>query len=69
MVRNISRISSVAVTFTSLALSIGTVAAQSTTPTKPTVVTGSNPEPQVVTGTAPEPQIIVTILISILPSA
>ncbi len=62
MVRNISRIVSLAITFTTLALPIGTAAAQS-------VVTGTNPEPQVVTGTNPEPQIIAAILLSILPSA
>jgi hypothetical protein len=66
MVRNISRILSVAVTFTALVLPIGTVVAQSTTPSPPTVVTGSNPEPQVVTGTTPEPQVILTIVLNIL---
>jgi hypothetical protein len=79
MLRNIPRIVSVAVTFTALVLPIGTAVAQSTTTSTPTVVTGTNPEPQVVTGTNPEPQvvtgtnpepqIIVTILLSILPSA
>jgi hypothetical protein len=62
MVRNISRIFSVAVTFTALVLPIGTVVAQS-------VVTGSTPEPQIVTGTSPEPQVILTILLSLLPPA
>jgi hypothetical protein len=62
MVRNISRIFSVALTLTALVLPIGTAIAQS-------VVTGSTPEPQIVTGTSPEPQVILTILLSILPSA
>jgi hypothetical protein len=69
MVRNISRIFSVAVPFTALVLPIGTAAAQSTTPGTPTVVTGTTPDPQVVTGTTPDPQVILTILLSILPSA
>ena len=62
MVRNISRIFNVGITFTGLVLLIGTAAAQS-------VVTGTTPEHQVVTGTTPEPQVILTILLSILPSA
>jgi hypothetical protein len=62
MVRNIYRLFSLAVTFTALVLPIGTAAAQS-------VVSGTNPDPKVVTGTTPEPQVILTILLSILPSA
>ncbi len=69
MVRNISRIFSVAVTFTALVLPIGTAAAQSTTPGTPTVVTGGNPEPQVVTGGNPEPQIILMVLLSTISAA
>jgi hypothetical protein len=62
MVRNISRLVCAAVTLTAIVLPIGRGAAQS-------VVTGTTPEPQVVTGTTPEPQVILTILLSIVPSA
>jgi hypothetical protein len=69
MIRNISRIFSLAVTFTALVLPIGTASAQSAvtgTNPDPQVVTGTNPDPQVVTGTNPDPQVIVTILLNIL---
>jgi hypothetical protein len=69
MIRNISRIFSLAVTFTALVLPIGTASAQSVvtgTNPDPQVVTGTNPDPQVVTGTNPDPQVIVTILLNIL---
>ncbi len=58
-----------ALTVAALAVSYGTAIAQSTAPSSPSVVTGTNPEPQVVTGTNPEPQVIAIILLSIITSA
>ncbi len=69
MIRNFSRTSTVAVMLTALVLAIGTAAAQSTTPGTPTGTSGTNPDPQGVTGTNPDPQVILTILLSIIPSA
>ena len=59
MFRNIQRKFVLALTLAALAVPFGRAIAQSTAPTSPTVVTGTNPEPQV----------IATILLSMVPSA
>ena len=59
MLRNISRKLSLALTLAAIAVPYGRAIGQSTPPTPPSVVTGTNPEPQV----------IAIILLSMITSA
>jgi hypothetical protein len=69
MFSNYKRQLGLALTLAALAVPYGSAIAQSTAPTSPGVITGTNPEPQVITGTNPEPQMIVILLLSLIPSA
>lgn len=69
MLNTIKRNLGIALTLAALAVPFGRAIAQSTSPSSPSVVTGTNPEPQVVTGTNPEPQVIVIILLSTMVTA
>ena len=69
MFSNYKRNLGLVLTLAALAVPYGTAMAQSTSPSSPGVVTGTNPEPQVVTGTNPEPQVLVIILLSMITSA
>jgi hypothetical protein len=69
MFSNYKRNLGLVLTLAALAVPYGTAMAQSTAPSSPGVVTGTNPEPQVVTGTNPEPQVIAIILLSMITSA
>jgi hypothetical protein len=69
MFSNYKRQLGLVLTLAALAVPYGRAIGQSTSPTSPGVITGTNPEPQVITGTNPEPQMIVILLLSMIPSA
>ena len=69
MFSNYKRHLGLALTLAAFAVPYGQATAQSTAPTSPGVITGTNPEPQVITGTNPEPQMMVILLLSLIATA